>query len=323
MIFKKVKPVKNVKPKKLRSLDSAMKALVCTMAAMCFCSCLFPHTPRKKIYTYKVVYMLQDFDETKYLECGSEKIEGEAGEMTAAVPKDFEGFTVQDFSQLEISEDNSTVVEIFYNRNPVEITFHANGGTFVPENSSDITRTLKYGEKIVPPEVKRNGYSVKWPEFERAGVNGKTDYTAQWVSTNPELKDKYFYLVAAHDGGGADVFSEFSTRNKTFVYIYSKDHEFDSRTVRAEDNPTWFKFYHKDSDGNNRPGEYESLCGSCVIDSGKLSIRANFYGQIVQISYTQDARELRMTIPCEMLKSAAQTFPFGKDGTFTLVFRAG
>ena len=93
--------------------------------------------------------------------------------LSEAKAKEIPGFTAQPFDQVIVNGDGSTTVDIYYDRNPVTLTFDPNGGYFVDsktsqrsENSIEITQV--YGTTV----------SFRNPKFE--GSNMSIDFY-NWV----------------------------------------------------------------------------------------------------------------------------------------------
>jgi len=83
-----------------------------------------------------------------------------------------------------IAADNSTVVELFYERNTVNVTFNLAGGN-VSGNAGPIVKTGKYGAPLTAPAPVKTGFVFKgWnPEPPTPFLYPAVDaeYTAQWV----------------------------------------------------------------------------------------------------------------------------------------------
>lgn len=67
-----------------------------------------------------------------------------------ATALDVEGFTAQNFDQIEVNKDGSSTLKIYYNRNTVTLTFKAGDGSW----SDGETKTVsgKYGTTLTAPE---------------------------------------------------------------------------------------------------------------------------------------------------------------------------
>ena len=92
---------------------------------------------------YKVEHYKQNIENNEYTLFETEELEGKTNESTAAVAKNYPGFTVKEFSQANISGDESTVIKIYYDRNEYSITVK-----YVYEDGSkaadDVIKTYKY-----------------------------------------------------------------------------------------------------------------------------------------------------------------------------------
>ena len=115
----------------------------------------------------------------------SEKKSGKTGEKTAASAKAYEGFNAQEVVQKSIAAAGKTVVQIYYVRKDVTLTFKANGGKF-GDSTDGKTLQGKYGESIAASEPetpqKTDGSSfLSWaPEKPAAFPASDREYTAQW-----------------------------------------------------------------------------------------------------------------------------------------------
>jgi hypothetical protein len=72
---------------------------------------------------YKVIHLLQNIDDDEYSIDQTQDMEGKAGELTEAEAMDIPGFTVKAFEQASIQSDDSTRIEIYYDRNLHTITY--------------------------------------------------------------------------------------------------------------------------------------------------------------------------------------------------------
>ncbi|MGI5074080.1 leucine-rich repeat domain-containing protein [Treponema vincentii] len=122
----------------------------------------------------------------------SENQNGTVGANAAYTAKTYEGFTYQPTltkvnntvqTDGTINADSSTVVELYYERNTVNVIFKLAGGN-VSSNTADIIKTGKYGTTLTAPAPEREGYAFKgWspePPSPLAFPAINTEYTAQW-----------------------------------------------------------------------------------------------------------------------------------------------
>ena len=126
----------------------------------------------------------------------TENLTGTVGKNAAYTPKTggaYEGFTCN--SSLTkvngavqptgtIATGNSTVVELFYGRNMIQVIFKLAGGN-VSDDAGPIVKTGKYGTALTAPAPEREGYAFKgWsPESPTPFLFPKAnaEYTAQWA----------------------------------------------------------------------------------------------------------------------------------------------
>ena len=96
---------------------------------------------------YTVKHYYQALDGKTYEPAQLETRRGHEGVLTRAVPHTPEGFSWLPFDQYPVKADGSTVVEIYYNRNPYAIIFDANGHGVAPQRINAL-----YGQTISEPE---------------------------------------------------------------------------------------------------------------------------------------------------------------------------
>ena len=127
---------------------------------------------------------------------------------TAAQAKTYVGFTAKAFVQKSINGDESTVVEILYDRNSYDLIFDANGGV------ADSTTNVKYESPITAPAVTRleysfGGWDVDVLPFMPAE---NTTYIAQWGVSAYDIQ----FNKNADDAKG-------SMNEQAFVYDVSEN----------------------------------------------------------------------------------------------------
>ncbi|MCM1320860.1 MAG: leucine-rich repeat protein [Bacteroides sp.] len=133
---------------------------------------------------YTVAHLREPLSaEEVYETAESETLYGFPEEMTAAAPKQYEGFEAETFAQQKIADDGSTQIYILYKRIRTALTFNANGGTFGGDSGGSVTLTGKYGAAVeAPTNPSRDdhrflGYDAEVPKT--FGTEDKT-FTAQW-----------------------------------------------------------------------------------------------------------------------------------------------
>ena len=109
---------------------------------------------------YKVEYYLQNTDGSDYerIDDDSQNLVGTTGELTAAVAKEYEGFTVEEIAQKEIAPDGSTVVPVYYKRNSISYIFAANGGNWNGASDNKIVSGLYECSVTAPGAPVKTGY---------------------------------------------------------------------------------------------------------------------------------------------------------------------
>ncbi|MGI5098449.1 InlB B-repeat-containing protein [Treponema vincentii] len=119
-----------------------------------------------------------------------EELSGPVDSETKAAAKQKDGFELDKtkhtdgkIAQATIKADGSTVVDIYYARKEVTLTFKLNGGKF-GESTDDKTMKGKFGEPLVKPEEpKQDGYTFTgWePKLQGTFPAADTTYTAKWA----------------------------------------------------------------------------------------------------------------------------------------------
>ncbi len=153
------------------------------------------YTPMSDI-TYTVEHYQQNVEQTGYGEPETETLLGTTGELTAAIAKNYPGFTAQDFQQQTVAGDGSTVVKIYYNRNTYTVSYDLNGGTGA-EGVSYETESFVFGAPVtVKAEPTKTDYDfLYWFDGTNASAAGATfnmpagdlAYTAHWKASKQEL----------------------------------------------------------------------------------------------------------------------------------------
>ena len=123
------------------------------------------------------------------------------------------------------------------------------------------------------------------------------------------------------DDAGNDVLSNFSSRYETFIKIMSYTQKLNSGTViPGTQNPSWFKFFHKDASGNSDADHFNAFWGTSRIDLDAKLITADFYGKKLEGKLSDGYGTLEMDVKCNALYSDNHKTPFGNTGTYTLTF---
>lgn len=112
--------------------------------------------------TYTVKHCQQNIEDDEYnFLVIEEQLSGKTEELTAALAKDYPGFTAQNITQSRIAADGSTVVKIYYDRKIINLTFNLDGG-IIDGKTEDVV-SGKYGANVsVPEPVKADCKFVGW-----------------------------------------------------------------------------------------------------------------------------------------------------------------
>ena len=112
---------------------------------------------------YTVEHCQQNIDDDKYnFLVITESLSGKTEELTAAVAKEYPGFTAQNITQSRISADGSTVVKVYYDRKIISLTFKLDGGN-IDGNTEDVIVSGKYGANVsVLEPVKADCKFIGW-----------------------------------------------------------------------------------------------------------------------------------------------------------------
>ena len=165
---------------------------------------------------YTVKHYQQNIENDNYslVTADTQILTGKTNSMTRAFSKNYSGFTAQSFAQKTISPDGSTVIEIYYNRKNVTLSFSANGGTWSDGTMTDKMITGKYGANFTVPDLPvLSGYSGHWNlEIDTVFKENRT-YSVDWIE-----KTKVPYTVTymlqsldgnSYQGNNKDIFYDF------------------------------------------------------------------------------------------------------------------
>ena len=151
-------------------------------------SVVFAVSAEKPERNYYVHHLLQNVDNNDYTHNTQDDqiMRGDVGTDTKAAAKSYPGFTAQSFDQKKIAADNTTVVEIKYDRKNITLTFELDGGTTTSLASGN-TLTGRFGAPIPITDPKKTNYMFAgWqPALGKTFPSEDGTYTAQW--TKPKL----------------------------------------------------------------------------------------------------------------------------------------
>ncbi len=156
----------------------------------------------------------------------TQKFKGEVGANTDAKAKTqadagYEGFTALTVKQQKIVAGGATVIDIYYKRNAVKLTFKGDGGKFDGDKES-VEYNGKYGEKLsaygFTKPTKRKFILKGWKSGSAAAAMVETfpakntDYTAEWEK-EPLLKYTVNHWTQKLGGNGKVLGAEHNNTN--------------------------------------------------------------------------------------------------------------
>lgn len=143
--------------------------------------------------TYTVKHCQQNIEDDEYnFLVIEEQLSGKTEELTAALAKDYPGFTAQNITQSKIAADGSTVVKIYYDRKIINLTFNLGGGN-IDGKTEDVVVSGKYGADLSIKEPKKYNYTfTNWnPILPKTFPSENTIYTAVYK--------KSFIIISVRD----------------------------------------------------------------------------------------------------------------------------
>ena len=182
--------------------------------------------------TYTVVHWWENADDTDFSYHESESKDGKTGEQTAALAKDYEGFTARPITQKTIAGDNSTIVNVYYDRNEYTVKFYGfivdNGFWQIGKEIPEKEITAKHGAKIykdwpggiwiiladdLKDETSENGFKkfANEAEYDEYIKEHQTEYQANlvvmplgganyWYTAMDSPSTAGYYLETLNDG---------------------------------------------------------------------------------------------------------------------------
>ncbi len=161
--------------------------------------------------TYTVEHCQQNIEDDEYnFLVIQEQLSGKTEELTAALAKDYPGFTAQNITQTKIAADGSTVVKIYYDRKIINLTFNLDGGN-IDGKTEDVVVSGKYGSDLSIKEPKKYNHTfTNWnPIVPKTFPSENTIYTAVYK--------KSFIIVSVRDWNSDLKIS----KSETDDYVYT------------------------------------------------------------------------------------------------------
>ena len=201
----------------------------------------------KNTADWTVNYKTETETEDIYTVYKTDTHKGKIGNLTNPEVIELAGYTVQDFENVEIKDDDSSVVNILYKRNTVTLSFDPNGGFW---NNDDGTTSAdaktvsgRFGTAVTVPSsaaLSRNDddgdYAfTDWsPSAPETFPANDTTYYAQWDMQNA----KYAIRTYVENTSGEMVYESYESRKGTlgsWTDVTASDRTgFTSRVTNAE-----------------------------------------------------------------------------------------
>lgn len=137
---------------------------------------------------YNVMHYKQNIDGSYNATADeTESLTGISATLTAAVAKEYTGFTCKTFEQTLIAADGSTVVSIDYERNHHALTWDFGNCTVGTEPYTNSNDNIAFGTPIVAPELVKKGYTLTWnAEIPATMPDHDLSLTATWTASTVE-----------------------------------------------------------------------------------------------------------------------------------------
>lgn len=137
--------------------------------------------------TYTVKHCQQNIEDDEYnFLVIEEQLSGKTEELTAALAKDYPGFTAQNITQSRIAADGSTIVKVYYDRKIINLTFNLDGGNIDGETEDVVSG--KYGTEVpasaIKEPLKENFKFKKWDkDIPQTFPTDDEIFVAQYIGT--------------------------------------------------------------------------------------------------------------------------------------------
>jgi uncharacterized repeat protein (TIGR02543 family) len=137
---------------------------------------------------YTVMHYKQNIDGSyNAIADETESLTGTTATLTAAVAKEYIGFTCQAFDQSAIAADGSTVININYERNHYALSWDFGDCTVGSEPFTSSDDNIAFGTPIVAPTLIKDGYTLTWnTEIPATMPDHDLSLIATWTANNVE-----------------------------------------------------------------------------------------------------------------------------------------
>ena len=142
--------------------------------------------PYPNAANYKVEHWQQNIEGSGYTLYEKETLEGKVGENTKAQAKNYAGFMNLPIVQKKITDDNSAVVKIKYNRKEITLTLNLNGGSTTTDLEDNKLKG-RFGAPVpvVNTPTKTGTLFGNWnPDIPSTFPAESTTYTVVWTDSS-------------------------------------------------------------------------------------------------------------------------------------------
>ena len=207
---------------------------------------------------YTVKHYQQNIADNGYtlVEADTQILTGAIDSASSAIPKSYNGFTALPFEQNSIAADGSTVVEIYYGRKIITLTFKPDGGTWLDGTTADKTVSGKYGANVTAPDLPTlTDYTGHWDSEIQAVFLENKSYSVIWVE-NIKVPYKVTYMLQTLDDNGyqgknTDTFfgipGELTDAQAIEIegFVLSPTHSITQKTITADGKTSVWIYYDR------------------------------------------------------------------------------
>lgn len=161
---------------------------------------------------YTVKHFQQNLNDDGYTFIESDDtLTGTEGEYTNAQANSYEGFEVQEISQEVINRNGETVVNVYYNRRVLNLTFNLNNGT------DDVDKSVKYG--TLAKDISISNPTLADATFVGWYYNGSAISGEEVVTDDITIDACYSKVVALNDVQYIEMVSSTAMANGSSEYV--------------------------------------------------------------------------------------------------------
>ena len=152
--------------------------------------------------SYKVKYLIESLDDSqKYEEYKTVDATGTTDQKAQPKAIEIEGFTPDQFNEVTIKGDGTTVCEYKYTRNTYTVSLQTDAGVKTPYNAG----SYKYGKEVTVSVDLKTGYQIQSWNYPENSTNKETSLTFNMPAQNIDIEVKteaISYSVSYVQNGG-------------------------------------------------------------------------------------------------------------------------